>query len=73
MQCQNTLIVLTFSLLCYYIHAENGVVSLSLGAAVAITAVMEGLIFVTIFGSLVVLVYSCAKRNNRVKSKGIVS
>ena len=50
-------------------HAENGVVSLSLGATVAITIIMEGLILVTIFGSLIVLVYSCAKRNNGVKSK----
>ena len=43
--------------------------SLSLGTAVAITAAMEGLILVTIFGLLLTIVYTCAKRKNKVKSK----
>ena len=43
--------------------------SLPLGAAVAITAAMEGLILATVFGLLlIIIVYTCTKRKNRVDS-----
>ena len=44
--------------------------SLSVGAAVVITAVMEGLILVTVFGLLLILVFSCAKRDHTFKRNG---
>ena len=51
-----------------HVCAENSV-SLSLGDAVAITAAMEGLILVTVCGLLLIIVYTCAKRKNKVNSK----